>query len=137
VYLIVLLIMPEKSWIFLTICVYDSSVDNIREELNVHFPEIVNRIIIYTNRQEHSTLSWYSKYYYHIRKSSKTFNSSLKLSTELSYTQINKSIQLFSDIINKTLVSENSWRFLTICVYDSSVDNLWEELNDFDDLRIW
>jgi hypothetical protein len=27
--------------------------------------------------------------------------------------------------------------FLTKCVYDSSVDNLWEEVNDPDDLCIW
>jgi hypothetical protein len=35
VYMIVMLIMSEKSWMFLTICVYDSSIDNIKEELNV------------------------------------------------------------------------------------------------------
>jgi hypothetical protein len=96
-----------------------------------------NRTIIYTNRQ----------------------CSSLILSTELSYTQIVKIIQLLSDIMNRTIIytnrkelecswrivdtrvlfiiSEKSWMFLTIFVYDSSVDNLWEELNVFDDLRIW
>jgi hypothetical protein len=35
------------------------------------------------------------------------------------------------------IISEKNWMFLTICVYDSSVDNLRERLNVLDDLCIW
>jgi hypothetical protein len=115
----------EKSLMVLTICVYDSSVDNVWEQLKVldH--------IIYTNLQEHSTLIWRYQQNYHIHNSSRTFNSSQKISTELSYKQIVRNIQLLSDTLDIT-----SWRFLTICVYDSSVDNFREKLNFFDDLCI-
>ena len=34
------------------------------------------------------------------------------------------------------IISEKSWMFLTIGVYDSYVDNFWEELNVLDDLCI-
>jgi hypothetical protein len=74
---------------FLTIGVYDSYIYNIREELND--PDDL----------------FHSKYNYCIQKSSKTFYFSLKLSTELSYTQIVKIIQLFSDIINITSSVDN------------------------------
>jgi hypothetical protein len=46
------------------------------------FSEIINRIIIYTNRQEHSTLLRNDQHNYHIHKSSRSFNSSLILSIE-------------------------------------------------------
>jgi hypothetical protein len=52
VYMIVMLIISGKSWMFLTICVYDSSIDNIREELNVLDD-------LCTNPQKHSTLLIY------------------------------------------------------------------------------
>jgi hypothetical protein len=68
-YMIVILIISEKSWMSLTICVHDSFIDNFWEELN---------------------------YNYHIQKSSESFTCSQKLSTDLKYTQIVKNIQLFS-----------------------------------------
>jgi hypothetical protein len=34
------------------------------------------------------------------------------------------------------IISEKSWMLLMICVYDSFVDNFWEELNVPDDLYI-
>jgi hypothetical protein len=131
--MIILLIISEKSWMFLTICVYDSSVDKFWEKLNV------------------------------------SIQFSLKLSIELSYTQIVRNFQLFSDIISRNIIytksrtfnssqnlsterrvecfwrfvytrvafiiSEKSWMFLTIFVYDNSVDNFWEELNVLDQLN--
>jgi hypothetical protein len=98
-----LFIVSEKIWMLLTICVHDSSVAT---ELS------------YTNRQEYSTLFWNYQHNYHIHKSSRTFNFSQKFSIKLSYTQI---------------ISEKSWMFLTICVYDSSVDIFREKLNVLDD----
>jgi hypothetical protein len=111
VYMIVLFIISEKSWMFLTICVYDSSVDHLWEELsytqivrNIQlFSDTINRNIIYTKCQEHSPLLTICQHNYHIHKSSRTFNFSQNLSTELSYTQI---------------------------------DNVWKELNFLDDLFI-
>jgi hypothetical protein len=114
--MIVILIISEKSCMMLTICVYDSS---------------------------NSTLLWKYQQDYHIHKSSGTYNSSLKISTRLSYTQIVMSIQLlvewswrFVYLIVMLIISQESWMFLTIYVYDSSVDYFWEELNVFDDLCI-
>jgi hypothetical protein len=93
-YMIVMLIISRKSWMLLTICVYDSSIDSIREKLNVLddlctysqivkiiqlFSDIMNRTIIYTNLQEHSTLLWCHKYKYHIHKWSRSFISFVKL----------------------------------------------------------
>jgi hypothetical protein len=43
----------------------------------------------------------------------------------------------FVYMIVMLIIYEKSWMFLTMCVYDSSVDNLWEELNVLDDLCIW
>jgi arsenate reductase-like glutaredoxin family protein len=40
-------------------------------------------------------------------KSSRTFNFSLKLSIELSYAQIVKNIQLFSEIISRPIIYTN------------------------------
>jgi hypothetical protein len=66
----------------------------------------------------------------------KSFSSSQKLSTALSYTKIVKNIQLFFDIINRTIIYTNRQdRSIFICYYHS-VDNLREELNVFYDLRI-
>jgi hypothetical protein len=129
--MIVLLTISEKSWMFLTICICDSSIYNIKEELN-----ILNYLFIFRNYQQN----------YHIYKSSKTFNSSQKLSTELLYTQIVKNIQLFSNIINRTIIytnrqlltiSEKNWMFLTMCVYYSSIYSIREELNVLDNWGIW
>jgi hypothetical protein len=152
---------------FLTICVYDSSIDNLREKLNAlddcgvydssvdkfwesmifsidllysqivkniqPFSEIINRNMIFTNRQEHSTLLRNDQHNYHIHKSSRSFNSSLILSTEPSYTQIVKIIHLLY-MIFLLIVSEKSWMFLKFCVYDSSIDVFREELNLFSEV---
>jgi hypothetical protein len=113
--MIFLFIVSEKSWMLLNISLDDSSVDNFCEELNVN---TINRNIMYTNSQEHSTLFRNYQQNYHIHKSSGTFNSSLILSIEISYTQ------------------KKSWMSLTICVYDSSIDNIRKKLNVLDNLCI-
>jgi hypothetical protein len=69
VYMVLLLIISVRSWMFLIIFLCDSSIDNFREKLNVLddlcikniqlFSEIVNITIIYTKRQEPSTVLWY------------------------------------------------------------------------------
>jgi hypothetical protein len=71
------------------------------------FSEMINTTIIYTNRINHSTLLRNCQQNNHIHKLSKTFNSYLKLSTELSYTQFIKNIQLFPEIINTTIINTN------------------------------
>jgi hypothetical protein len=75
------------------------------------FSEIINGTIIYRNRQEHSTLPRNCQQNYLIHKS-------------------------FVYMIALLTISEESWMFLTICIYDSTVDNFWGELNFLDDLLI-
>jgi hypothetical protein len=103
----------------LTIWVHDSNVDNFLKELNV-----LDDLTLLRNYQ----------HYYHIQKSSRTFKAFLKLSTELSYTQIVKNIDLFSDIINKIIIYTSLT--LTTCVYDDFIDNIRKEVNVLDDLYI-
>jgi hypothetical protein len=118
----------------LMICVYDSSVDYFWEELNVLDDLCIWWFYCLLRNYQH---------YYHIQKSSRTFNAFLKLSTKLSYTQIVKNIQLFScfwrfaHTIDISRVSDKSWMFLTICLYDGSIDNIREQLKVLDDLCIW
>jgi hypothetical protein len=141
---------------FLTICVYDSSIDNLREKLNAlddcgvydssvdkfwesmifsidllysqivkniqPFSEIINRNMIFTNRQEHSTLLRNDQHNYHIHKSSRSFNSR---KVECSWR--------FVYMIVLLITSEKRWMILTICVFDSSIDNFKEDLNVHDD----
>ena len=69
--------------------------------------DTLNITIIYANRQKHSTLLINYQLNYHIHKSSRTFNSFLILSIELSYTQIVNNIQPFSEMINRTIKYTN------------------------------
>jgi phage-related holin len=89
---------------------YTQIVKNIQR-----FSEIINRTIIYTNRQAHSTLHWNYQHNYHTHQSSRTFNTSQKLSIKSSYTQTVKKIG----------------------VYDSWIDHFWEELNVLDNWCVW
>jgi hypothetical protein len=65
---------------FLTICLYDSSIHNIVLSLsytqiveNIQpFSDIINITIIYTNRQDRSSLHINCQYKYHVHKSSRT-----------------------------------------------------------------
>jgi hypothetical protein len=116
--MIVIFIASEKSWMFLTI-------RNIQL-----FSDNLNITIIYTNRQEHPNLLRMDKLNNHIPKSLRTFNTSQKLSTELSYTQI------WYEFMS-VYVYEKILMILTICVCDSSIDNFREKLNLLDDLCIW
>jgi hypothetical protein len=80
------------------------------------FSDNLNITIIYTNRQEHPNLLRMDKLNNHIPKSLRTFNTSQKLSTELSYTQIVRNIQLLADTLNITIIYANRQKHSTLLI---------------------
>ena len=81
------------------------------------FSQIINRTIIYTIRQKHSTFLRNYQHNYHIHKSSRTLKSSKKLSIELSYTLIVRIVHLFSEIINRSKIYKNRQEYSTLLIY--------------------
>jgi hypothetical protein len=95
------------------------------------FSDIFNRTIIYTNRQEDSTIIWSCQQNCHIHNSSRTFKFSQKLSIELSNTQIVMNIHLFSEYINRTIIYNNRQEHSSLLWNYQQTSNIhiWIELS--------
>jgi hypothetical protein len=136
--MIVMLIISEKSWMFLTIGVYDSYVDNFWEELNV-LDDLCMIIMLITSEKRWMILAIcvYDGSIDNIREKLNGLDDLCKWWFYWKYQKRSQCAWRFLHMIVLLIISENIWRIFMICVYDDYIDNIIKEVNVLDDLCLW